>query len=308
MKTMFGRLKSGLSKTRVGFVEKINNAVRSSKEIDEDLFERIEEIMIGADIGVKMTMQLIENVQAKVDDLGIKKPENVMNFLKSALQRVVDSSESDRTAQLFESTIKPHVIMVVGVNGTGKTTTIGKLAQQFKNQGKKVLLSAADTFRAAASEQLEIWAERAGADIVKNQPGADPASVAFDSYQAALSRGVDYLIVDTAGRLHTKMNLMEELKKIKRVLGKMDESSPHSTLLVMDATTGQNGMSQAKQFTQSVDVSGIVLTKLDGTAKGGIVLAIKEELGVPVQFIGVGEQIDDLQPFDALEFVEALFE
>jgi len=305
---MFGRLKSGLSKTRVGFVEKINNAVRSSKEIDEDLFERIEEIMIGADIGVKMTMQLIENVQAKVDDLGIKKPENVMNFLKSALQRVVDSSESDRTAQLFESTIKPHVIMVVGVNGTGKTTTIGKLAQQFKNQGKKVLLSAADTFRAAASEQLEIWAERAGADIVKNQPGADPASVAFDSYQAALSRGVDYLIVDTAGRLHTKMNLMEELKKIKRVLGKMDESSPHTTLLVMDATTGQNGMSQAKQFTQSVDVSGIVLTKLDGTAKGGIVLAIKEELGVPVQFIGVGEQIDDLQPFDALEFVEALFE
>ena len=305
---MFGRLKSGLSKTRVGFVEKINSAVRSSKEIDEDLFERIEEIMIGADIGVKMTMQLIENVQAKVDDLGIKKPENVMNFLKSALQRVVDSSESDRTAQLFESTIKPHVIMVVGVNGTGKTTTIGKLAQQFKNQGKKVLLSAADTFRAAASEQLEIWAERAGADIVKNQPGADPASVAFDSYQAAVSRGVDYLIVDTAGRLHTKMNLMEELKKIKRVLGKIDESSPHSTLLVMDATTGQNGMSQAKQFTQSVDVSGIVLTKLDGTAKGGIVLAIKEELGVPVQFIGVGEQIDDLQPFDALEFVEALFE
>ena len=305
---MFGRLKSGLSKTRVGFVEKINNAVRSSKEIDEDLFERIEEIMIGADIGVKMTMQLIENVQAKVDDLGIKKPENVMNFLKSALQRVVDSSESDRTDQLFESTIKPHVIMVVGVNGTGKTTTIGKLAQQFKNQGKKVLLSAADTFRAAASEQLEIWAERAGADIVKNQPGADPASVAFDSYQAALSRGVDYLIVDTAGRLHTKMNLMEELKKIKRVLGKMDESSPHTTLLVMDATTGQNGMSQAKQFTQSVDVSGIVLTKLDGTAKGGIVLAIKEELGVPVQFIGVGEQIDDLQPFDALEFVEALFQ
>ncbi|MEE4310693.1 MAG: signal recognition particle-docking protein FtsY [candidate division KSB1 bacterium] len=305
---MFGRLKSGLSKTRVGFVEKINSAVRSSKEIDEDLFERIEEIMIGADIGVKMTMQLIENVQAKVDDLGIKKPENVMNFLKSALQRVVESNESERVDQLFESTAKPHVIMVVGVNGTGKTTTIGKLAQQFKDQGKKVLLSAADTFRAAASEQLEIWAERAGADIVKNQPGADPASVAFDSYQAALSRGVDYLIVDTAGRLHTKMNLMEELKKIKRVLGKIDEHSPHSTLLVMDATTGQNGMSQAKQFTRSVDVSGIVLTKLDGTAKGGIVLAIKEELGVPVQFIGVGEQIDDLQPFDAQEFVEALFE
>ena len=309
---MISKLKQKLFKTREGIIGKVNETIKSRKQIDEDLFDELEEILIGGDLGVDLSLSLIEDVREKVTDLGIKKPENIIRFLKSAMLKALNA-DSGKTRpvineQYFHPQKKPFVIMVVGVNGTGKTTTIGKLAAQFQRQNNKVLLSAADTFRAAASEQLEIWAKRAGVDIVRNQPGADPASVAFDSLQAANSRDVDVLIVDTAGRLHTKSNLMEELKKISRVLGKITPDAPHETLLILDATTGQNGLSQAKQFTRAVGVSGIVLTKLDGTAKGGIVLSISKELGLPVKFIGVGEKLDDLEPFDPVEFIEALFQ
>ncbi len=309
---MISKLKQKLFKTHEGIIGKINATIKSRKEIDEDLFDELEEILIGGDLGVDLSLSLIEDVREKVKDLGIKKPENIIRFLKSAMLKELNADSGKKrpviNEQYFHPEKKPFVIMVVGVNGTGKTTTIGKLAAQFQRQNNTVLLSAADTFRAAASQQLEIWAKRAGVDIVRNQPGADPASVAFDSLQAANSRDVDVLIVDTAGRLHTKSNLMEELKKIRRVLGKITPDVPHETLLVLDATTGQNGLSQAKQFMQAVAVSGIVLTKLDGTAKGGIVLSISKELGLPVKFIGVGEKLDDLEPFDPAEFIEALFQ
>ena len=309
---MIGKLKKKLFKTREGIIGKVNETVKSRKEIDENLFEELEEILIAGDLGVNLSLNLIEDVREKVTDLGIKKPENIIRFLKSAMLKElnVESGKSKPNVDegYFSPDKKPMVIIVVGVNGTGKTTTIGKLAAQFQRQNNKVMLSAADTFRAAASDQLEIWAKRAHADIVRNQPGADPASVAYDSLQAANSREVDVLIVDTAGRLHTKSNLMEELKKILRTIKKITPDAPHETLLVLDATTGQNGLNQAKQFTTAVGVTGIVLTKLDGTAKGGIVLSISSELGLPVKFIGVGEKIDDLEPFDPAEFIEALFQ
>jgi fused signal recognition particle receptor len=308
---MINKLKQKLFKTREGFVGKVKTTVNSRKEINEDLYEELEEILISGDLGVDLSLSMIEEVREKVMDLGVKKPENIIKFFKSAMLKTLDNDSSKTQPKIngsnFSPGKKPYVIMVVGVNGTGKTTTIGKLAALFHRQNNKVLLAAADTFRAAASEQLEIWAQRAGVDIIRNQPGADPAAVAFDSLQAAKSRGVDVLIVDTAGRLHTKSNLMEELKKINRVLRKVIPDAPHETLLVLDATTGQNGLSQAKQFTEAVGVNGIVLTKLDGTAKGGIVLSISNELGLPVKFIGVGEQVDDLEPFDSAEFIEALF-
>jgi len=309
---MIGNLKQKLFKTREGIIGKVTARILSHKEIDDDLFDEIEEILIGGDIGVDVSLQLIEEVREKVTELGIRKTNNIMRFLKSAMLRVFSNDgkpgQLKINEQYFEPQQHPFVIMVVGVNGTGKTTSIGKLAAQFKTSNKKVLISAADTFRAAAFEQLEIWARRANVDIIRNQPGADPAAVVYDSLQAALSRNLDVLIIDTAGRLHTKSNLMEELKKIRRVLSKLMPEAPHETLLVLDATTGQNGLNQAKQFTKAVGVTGIVLTKLDGTAKGGIVLAINKELGLPVKFIGVGEKIDDLQPFDHMEFVEALFQ
>ena len=307
---MIGKLKEKLFKTREGIVGKVNARVRSYKEINEDLFDEIEEILISGDIGIDASVTLIDEVREKVNELGIKKPDNILRFLKSAMLRAFDSDgqQPQIDEKYFETQQHPFVILVVGVNGTGKTTTIGKMAAQFKMHNKKVLVSAADTFRAAASDQLDIWAKRADVDIIRNQPGADPASVAYDSLQAALSRNLDVLIIDTAGRLHTKSNLMEELKKIRRVLGKLMPDVPHETLLVLDATTGQNGLNQAKQFADAVGVTGIVLTKLDGTAKGGIVLAISKELGLPVKFIGVGEKIEDLQPFDHTEFVEALFQ
>ena len=309
---MIGKLKNKLAKTREGIIGKVNAIIKSYGEINDDLFDELEETLISGDIGVDVTMNLIEEVREKVNDLGIRKPDNIIRFLKSAMIRAFEDQHGKKqvvvTEQYFQPRQKPFVVMVVGVNGTGKTTTIGKLAAKFKNNGNKVLISAADTFRAAASDQLEIWAQRANVEIIRNQPGADPASVAYDSLQAAMSRHVDVLIIDTAGRLHTKSNLMEELKKIRRVLSKLMADVPHETLLVLDATTGQNGLSQAKQFTQDVGVTGIVLTKLDGTAKGGIVLAISKELGLPVKFIGVGEKLDDLEPFDHLEFVEALFQ
>ncbi len=308
MKSMIGKLKNGLLKTRSGVVEKLEETAKAHNEFSEDLWDELEEILIAGDVGVKIAMRLIENVREMVEELGIRKPDNILKFMKSAVRKIISNGEHVRSTLDIPDGVKPYVIMVVGVNGTGKTTTIGKLAHQFRQKNEKVLLSAADTFRAAAADQLHIWAERSNVDIISNQPGSDPASVAFDSLKAAKARDVDVLIIDTAGRLHTKSNLMEELKKIDRVLKKIDAAVPHETLLVMDATTGQNGLSQARQFTQTVGVTGIVLTKLDGTAKGGIVLSIRDELGVPVKFIGVGEQIDDLQPFHAEEYIEALFQ
>jgi len=311
LKSKVGKLRSGLFKTRENLIGKISNVLKTSSEIDEDFYDELEEILIEGDVGVETAMNLIEDVKNKVNDLGIRKSENILKFLKSAVKNLIEDYEENEGAEnndFQKEKIKPFVIMVVGVNGTGKTTTIGKLAHHYRKMGKKVLLSAADTFRAAASEQLEIWSERADVDIIRNQPGADPASVAYDSLQAAINRDIDVLIVDTAGRLHTKVNLMEELKKIKRVLKKLFDSAPHMTLLVLDATTGQNGLNQAKQFTNAIGVDRIVLSKLDGTAKGGVVLSIKKELGVPVKFIGIGEQIDDLQPFKSEEFIEALFQ
>ncbi len=309
---MLGTLKQKLLKTREGIIGKLTASIRIHKEVNQDLFDEIEEILISGDIGVEVTLNLIADVKQKARELGIKKTDNIMRFLRSAMLNAFNSDGKQSQVKVderyFEPQQHPFVIMVVGVNGTGKTTTIGKLASQFKNHNKKVLISAADTFRAAASDQLDIWAKRASVDIIKNQPGADPAAVAYDSLQASISRSLDVLIIDTAGRLHTKSNLMEELKKIRRVLGKLMPDAPHETLLVLDATTGQNGLNQAKQFTQAVGVTGIVLTKLDGTAKGGIVFAINKELGLPVKFIGVGEKIDDLQPFNHTEFVEALFQ
>jgi len=304
---MIGKLKHKLTKTREGWLGKVTAVVKSQPDIDEDFFDSLEEVLIAGDLGVNFVMDLMDNVRATVEELGIKKSENILRILKTGMLRALtqDLQANDNVAAGEK---KPLVIMVVGVNGTGKTTTIGKLAALFKEEEKKVLLAAADTFRAAASDQLEIWADRASVDIIRNQPGADPASVAFDALQAAVSRGVDVLIVDTAGRLHTKSNLMEELKKIRRVLGKLIPDAPHETLLIMDATTGQNGLSQAKQFTEAVGVTGIVLTKLDGTAKGGIVFSITKELGIPVKYIGLGEKIDDLEVFNPDEFVEALFQ
>ncbi|MBN2010309.1 signal recognition particle-docking protein FtsY [candidate division KSB1 bacterium] len=309
MNSVFGKLKAGLSRTRSGVVDKMDDVVKAHNEVNEDLWDELEEILISGDIGVNVSMKLIEDVRAKIEDLGIRKTSNILNFMKSAVKRVVMNGETDRDIfDIPESVQLPYVIIVVGVNGTGKTTSIGKLAHQFRLQNKKVLLAAADTFRAAASEQLEIWAKRSNVDIITNMPGTDPASVAYDSLQAAISRQVDVLIIDTAGRLHTKANLMEELKKVDRVLKKLRPDVPHETLLVMDATTGQNGLSQARQFMQAVGVTGIVLTKLDGTAKGGVVLSIRDELDVPVRLIGVGEQMEDLQPFHPEEFVEAMFQ
>lgn len=309
---MIGKLTQKLFKTREGIIGKLAASLKFHQEVDQDLFDELEEILIAGDIGVNAALQLIESVRQQTKELGIKKSDNIMRFLKSAMLKAFEGNGHASVPRFddsyFQPQQRPFVIMVVGVNGTGKTTTIGKLAWQFKNHGNKVLIAAADTFRAAAADQLDIWAERAKVDIIKNQPGADPASIAYDSLQAAISRKLDVLIIDTAGRLHTKSNLMEELKKIRRVLGKLKPSAPEETLLVLDATTGQNGLNQARQFTEAVGVTGIVLTKLDGTAKGGIVLAIRRELGLPVKFIGVGEKIDDLEPFDHTAFVEALFQ
>ncbi len=312
MASLFEKFKSGLAKTRAGLVDEISSLVKGNYEMDDAFLDQLEEILISADIGVETSLNVIENLRDRVNREGFDQKEEVIGFLKAQLcdhlhQNAALSSESD-AGSFLNPTSTPHVIMVIGVNGAGKTTTIAKLAKVFHEEGKKVLLAAADTFRAAASEQLEIWASRANVDIVRTQAGGDPAALAFDASKAALARDVDIVIVDTAGRLHTKVNLMEELKKIHRVLGKAIPGSPHETLLVLDATTGQNAIIQAKQFQNTVGVTSIVVTKLDGTAKGGMVLSVQKELGVPVRFIGLGESMDDLKPFDADTFVEALFE
>lgn len=298
----FSKLKDSLSKTSQNFVERIDQIVTGRKKIDEELYEELEEALIQADVGVNTSMQLIETLRQRVRE---RKLEEAVQ-LKSVLQEEIAAILGEERSTL-NLTGNPTIIMVVGVNGVGKTTTIGKLANKLRNEGKKVLLAAGDTFRAAAIDQLEIWGNRVGCDVIKHSEGADPAAVAFDAVQAARARNVDVLIIDTAGRLHNKTNLMEELKKVGRVIQRDIPEAPHEVLLVLDATTGQNAVSQAKLFGQASGVTGIVLTKLDGTAKGGVVISIKDELSIPVKLIGIGEQIDDLRDFDAGAFAKALF-
>jgi fused signal recognition particle receptor len=301
----FEKLKEGLSKTHQGLVEQIDRLLLGKKTIDQDLLDELEGLLFAADLGVKTTGQLIEGVQQGLKKGELKEPEKVKEFIKQEILRILQSGEKPLSIDF--SQIKPFVFMVVGVNGVGKTTTIGKIAYQYSSQGKKVLIGAADTFRAAAVEQLQIWANRAGADLVKQSKGTDPSAVAFDSIHAAKSRNIDLVFIDTAGRLHTKVNLMEEAKKVKRIIGRECPGAPHEVLLVLDATTGQNAISQAKLFDEAIGVTGIALTKLDGTAKGGIIVGITQELNIPIRFIGVGEGIDDLREFNASEFVQALF-
>ncbi|HEX9779235.1 MAG TPA: signal recognition particle-docking protein FtsY [Geopsychrobacteraceae bacterium] len=282
----------------------MDSLLRGRSSIDEELLEDLEEILITADLGMQTTRKLIDALQQRRGRGQLETPEQLRSALMEGLEQLLQLD----TRPLNVESAKPYVIMVVGVNGVGKTTTIGKLANQLTRQGKKVLLGAGDTFRAAAAEQLTIWGERAGADVVRHQEGADPGAVAFDAAKAAVARKADVLILDTAGRLHTKVNLMEELKKLRRILDREIPDAPHETLLVLDATTGQNALNQARLFNEAVAIDGIALTKLDGTAKGGIVVAIAAELQLPVRFVGIGEGVDDLRPFDPAMFVEALFE
>jgi len=301
----FEKLKKGLSKTHQGLVEQIDRLVLGKKTIDQDLLDELEGLLFAADLGVKASNHLIEGVHQGLKRGELKEPEKVKDFIKQEILRILQSGEKPLSIDF--SQIKPFVFMVVGVNGVGKTTTIGKIAHQYSSQGKKVLIGAADTFRAAAVEQLQIWANRAGADLIKQSKGTDPSAVAFDSIHAAKARNIDLVFIDTAGRIHTKVNLMEEVKKMKRIIGRECPGAPHEILLVLDATTGQNAISQAKLFNEAIGVTGIVLTKLDGTAKGGIIIGITQELSIPIRFIGIGEGIDDLREFNASEFVQALF-
>jgi fused signal recognition particle receptor len=306
MKFSFKRLVKGLSKTKDEVFGKIRTAIGMHQKIDEDFLDDVEEILIKSDVGVSTTQKIIDGL---IEANKLEKPqgeEEILDLLKREIGKIF-SDNGSQPESFFDIDKKPYVIMIVGVNGTGKTTTIGKLAKYFHDQGKKVMLAACDTFRAAAVEQLEIWSQRSQAEIVKSAPGGDSAAVAFDAIQAALKRGTDVVIIDTAGRLHTKLNLLEELKKIKRVVNKAHPGAPNETLLVIDATTGQNGVRQVKVFDEALELSGLVLTKLDGTAKGGIVVAIADQFDVPVKFVGLGEQMDDLDEFSKRDFVEALF-
>jgi fused signal recognition particle receptor len=304
---IIARLRSQLGKAREGFAARVRSVLRAGK-IDEDVFEELESVLIQSDMGVKTTAELIEKMRARVRSDRLTTADQLYSVLEEELISLLTVKLNGEPGPQPSERVGPHVIMIIGVNGVGKTTTIGKLANMYRQQGERVLVAAADTFRAAAVEQLEIWSERAGADIVKHKSGADPAAVAYDALSAGIARKCERIIIDTAGRLHTKTNLMEELKKIKRVLGKLDPTAPHEVLMVLDATTGQNALSQARLFTEAIGVTGIALTKLDGTAKGGIVIAIQREFGIPVKYIGVGETLDDLKPFRPDEFVKALFE
>jgi fused signal recognition particle receptor len=298
------RLKSGLKKTKEGFVNKVSSIFTGRTNIDDDLFEELEEVLIQADVGVKTTFSLIEKLKEDVEEEEITEPEELMQYFQSELKTMLQNEEGG-----FKFDHELNILMVVGVNGAGKTTTIAKIAGRFKEEGKKVMLAAGDTFRAGAIEQLQIWGDRLGVNVISQQEGSDAAAVAYDAVQSAHAKGIDLLIVDTAGRLHTQTNLMEELKKVKRVIDREAEAidAGVEVLLVLDATTGQNAISQAKLFNDAVKVDGTALTKLDGTAKGGIVIAVKNELDIPIKLIGVGEAAEDLQNFDPDEFIEALF-
>lgn len=297
---LFNKLKEGLTKTRDGLTDKINEVLKIAITIDEDLYEELEEILITSDVGMDTTIDIIERLRTKIRKEKINDPQEVKPALKEVIRDIlVEGAYEDDDAE-------KRVMLVIGVNGVGKTTSIGKLAAKNKAEGKKVLLAAADTFRAAAIDQLEVWSNRANVDIVKHQEGSDPAAVVFDAIEAAKARNVDLLICDTAGRLHNKKNLMNELEKINRIIDRELEGYKKETLLVLDATTGQNAVIQAKQFMEACPIDGIILTKLDGTAKGGVVISIKQALNIPVRYIGVGEGIDDLQKFDAESFAEAL--
>ncbi len=299
----FEKLKAGLAKTKDAFVGKINNLFRAFAKVDEELLEELEEILISADIGVEVTEQIIDDLREKIKDDHITDPEETKKILFDMLKDMIGDGES-----IAENDGAMTVILVIGVNGVGKTTSIAKIANVMKKRGKKVVLAAADTFRAAAIDQLCVWADRIGVDLIKQTEGSDPAAVVFDAAAAAKKREADVLIVDTAGRLHNKKNLMAELAKINRVIDRELPDAVRETLLVLDATTGQNALIQAKEFKNAAEITGLVLTKLDGTAKGGIVISIKHELGIPVKFIGVGEKVDDLEVFNADEFISALFE
>jgi len=302
--SLFERLKQGLKKTKDGLVGRIDTLVLGKKEIDADTLEELEEILITSDMGVKTTVELIRTLEQRLGRNELKDGE----ALRLALKEEILSRLTAHHTPLEIGGQSPFVLLVIGVNGVGKTTTIGKLASRFSSDGKKVLLAAADTFRAAAAEQLTVWGDRSGCDVIRHKEGADPSAVVFDACKAALARQVDILIIDTAGRLHTKVNLMEEMKKIRRVIGREIPGAPHETLLVLDAATGQNAISQARLFKEAAGVTGIALTKLDGTAKGGIVAAVSHEFALPVRYIGVGESIDDLRDFDPREFTDALFQ
>ncbi|MBR9982779.1 MAG: signal recognition particle-docking protein FtsY [Desulfatitalea sp.] len=302
-KGLFARLKRGLTKTREILTTDIDKLFSGKSQMDDDMLEEIEELLITSDIGVQTAMDLMAAISRKASK--IKSAEGLKQLLKQEILNLLALPEG--AASQTAPVSRPHVVMVVGVNGVGKTTTIGKLAARQVREGHKVLIAAADTFRAAACEQLAIWAQRAGADLVRHKENADPAAVAYDGIEAALARGIDTVYVDTAGRLHTKVNLMEEIKKIQRTIGKKLPGAPHEILLVLDATTGQNALAQAKLFNESLGITGLALTKLDGTAKGGIVISICQQLQLPLHFIGVGEGIDDLQPFEPGQFVDALF-
>lgn len=307
-KGFFARLKAGLTKTRKTFTDSLANLVLGKKEIDEDLLDDLEMILLTADVGIDATDRIIQNLTDQVSRKELSDPQALIESLKVQLNEILAPVnrplEIDQFLQMDQG---PYVILMVGINGVGKTTTIGKLAKKFQNEGKSVMLAAGDTFRAAAVEQLEAWGERNHVPVMAQKTGADSAAVIFDAMQSAKAKNIDVLIADTAGRLHTQSNLMEELKKVKRVIGKVDDTAPHEVMLVIDAGTGQNALNQTKQFHEAVGVSGITLTKLDGTAKGGIVYALAEQTQVPIRFIGIGEQIDDLRPFDSQDFTNALF-
>ena len=298
----FEKLKAGLQKTKNALFGRVHDLFISMRKVDEDLLDELEEILITSDVGVETTEKIIAKLRKTIQENRITESEDAYNALKKIIGEMIEDGKP------LDLSSKPSVILVIGVNGVGKTTSIAKIANYLKGQGKKVILVAADTFRAAAIDQLGIWADRIGVDMIKHEEGSDPASVVFDAAAAAKARGADVLIIDTAGRLHNKKNLMDELSKINRVVGRELPDSSRETLLVLDATTGQNAVIQAKEFSNTAEITGLVLTKLDGTAKGGIVISVKDELGIPVKFIGVGEKADDMQPFIAADFINALFE
>ena len=298
----FSKIKSGLQKTRSSISNSVNSIINSFTKIDEELFEELEEILVMSDIGVATSTEICDKMRAKIKETGETDPNNIKSMMKEIIVEMLGDDEG------LNLNTKPSVILVIGVNGVGKTTSIGKISAQLKNDGKNVVLGAADTFRAAAIDQLEVWSQRAGVSMVKSVEGTDPASVVFDTIASAKAKGADVIICDTAGRLHNKKNLMDELAKINRVVSRELPDASIETLLVLDSTTGQNAVNQAKEFKNVTNITGIVLTKLDGTAKGGIIIPIKNELNIPVKYIGVGEGIDDLQPFNAKEFADGIFE